>query len=172
MQVILLKQFEENDATIYVLCCSRSVVTPIYMTTCYKKEDFEPTSELNYYDNPTRTVLEETLAALDNGKYCLSFPSGTGGQMALITTMSPGDRIICGDNIYTGTIGLFRDIAANLSIETDFVDLTNIDNLKRALTPKTKMVWMETPTNPMMIVLDMKGIAGIFVSITLSSPVY
>ncbi len=138
----------------------RSVVPPIYMTTSYKKLDLDPTPEFNHYDNPTRTVLEETLAALDNGKYCLSFPSGTGGQMALITTMKAGDGIICGDNIYTGTIGLFRDIAANFGVETTFVDLTKLENLKKALKPNTKMVWMETPTNPMMIVLDIRGIAG------------
>lgn len=136
------------------------------MTTCYKKLDLVPTSEINYYDNPTRTVLEETLAALDNGKYGLSFPSGTGGQMALIATMSAGDGIICGDNIYTGTIGLFRDIAANRGIETQFVDLTKLDNLRKSLKPNTKMVWMETPTNPMMIVLDIRGIAGMFASIS------
>ncbi|XP_037050030.1 cystathionine gamma-lyase-like isoform X1 [Bradysia coprophila] len=139
----------------------KAVVLPIYMTTSYKKQDLDPTLELNHYDNPTRTVLENTLAALDVGKYCLSFPSGTGGQMTLISTMTPGDRIICGDNIYTGTIGLFRDIAVNFGIETDFVDLTKHDHLRKALTPKTKMVWMETPTNPMMIVLDIRGIAEI-----------
>lgn len=122
--------------------------------------DPEPTPEINRYDNPTRTVLEETLAALDNGKYCLSFPSGTGGQTTLISTMSRGDGIICGDNIYTGTIGLFRDIAVNFGIETTFVDLTCLENLRKALKPNTKMVWMETPTNPMMIVLDIRGIAG------------
>lgn len=132
------------------------------MSTSYKKQELVATSEFNYYESPTRTVLEETLAAIDNGKYCLSFPSGTGGQMALITTMTAGDRIICGDNIYTGTIGLFRDIAANFGIETEFVDLTKLENLKKSLTPNTKMVWMETPTNPMMIVLDIRGIAGVF----------
>lgn len=58
------------------------------MTTTYKKQDLEPTLEINHYDNPTRTVLENTLAALDVGKYCLSFPSGTGGQMTLISTMN------------------------------------------------------------------------------------
>lgn len=159
---------------IAILRCSRSVVTPIYMSTSYKKQDLEPTLDLHHYDNPTRTVLEDTLAALDNGKYCLSFPSGTGGQMALITSMSAGDRIICGDNIYTGTIGLFRDIAANFGIETEFVDLTKLDNLRKALTPNTKMVWMETPTNPMMIVLDIRSIVGMcfaFVTVLLNASV-
>lgn len=131
------------------------------MTTSYQKQGLAPSSEMNYYDNPTRTVLEQTLAALDNGKYCLSFPSGTGSQTALIATLKAGDGIICGDNIYTGTIGLFREIAADLGIEITFIDLTRLDLLRKAIKPNTKMIWMETPTNPMMIVQDVRGIADI-----------
>lgn len=131
------------------------------MSVTHRRSDLNPSTELQSYNSSTRTVLEETLAAIDNGKYCLSFPSGTGGQMALIATLMAGDGIICGDNIYTGTIGLFRDIAANVGIETEFVDLTKLDHLKNSLKPNTKVVWMETPTNPMMIVLDIKAIAEI-----------
>lgn len=129
------------------------------MCTSYGRRDIEP--ELSLYDNPTRKVLEETLAALDNGKYCLSFPSGTGGQTALIATLKAGDGILCGDNIYTGTIGLFREIAADLGIQVEFIDLTKMKDLKDALKPNTKIVWMETPTNPMMIVQDIRAIADI-----------
>lgn len=129
------------------------------MSSSYQRQDVA--SESSYYDNPTRTVLEQTLAALDNGKYSLSFPSGTGGQTALIATLKAGDGIICGDNIYTGTIGLFREIAADLGIVIDFIDLVVLDNLKKALKPNTKIVWMETPTNPMMIVQDIRAIADI-----------
>lgn len=136
-----------------------SVVPPIYMSSSYQRQDVA--SESSYYDNPTRTVLEQTLAALDNGKYSLSFPSGTGGQTALIATLKAGDGIICGDNIYTGTIGLFREIAADLGIVIDFIDLVVLDNLRKALKPNTKIVWMETPTNPMMIVQDIRAIAEI-----------
>jgi len=127
------------------------------MCTSYQKTGAK--SDLNNYDNPTRKVLEETLAALDNAKYCCTFPSGTGGQMTLMSGMKSGDGIICGDNIYTGTIGLFREIGAELGLTLTFIDLTNLNNLKNALRPNTKMVWMETPTNPMMIVLDIKAIA-------------
>lgn len=171
MQVICACRMCKKHFRLIFNSCSRSVVPPIYMSTTYKKEEVVATPEFSYYENPTRTVLEETLAAIDNGRYCLSFPSGTGGQMALITTMTAGDRIICGDNIYTGTIGLFRDIAANFGIETEFVDLTKLENLKKSLTPSTKMVWMETPTNPMMIVLDIRGIAGRFASCYTEWPV-
>lgn len=129
------------------------------MSTSYQRQGL--TSELSYYDNPTRTVLEQTLAALDNGEYSTTFPSGTGGQTALIATLKAGDGILCGDNIYTGTIGLFREIAVDLGIQVDFIDLTKLDNLRNAIRPNTKIVWMETPTNPMMIVQDIRGIADI-----------
>lgn len=131
------------------------------MSTTYGRQGIG--SEMQYFDNPTRTVLEQTLAALDNGKHCLTFPSGTGGQTALIATLKKGDGILCGDNIYTGTIGLFREIAADLGVKVEFIDLTKLDILKKtlALNPYTKIVWMETPTNPMMIVQDMKAIADI-----------
>lgn len=78
-----------------------------------------------------------------------------------MATLKAGDGIICGDNIYTGTIGLFREIAAELGIEVEFIDLTALEKLRKALKPNTKMVWMETPTNPMMIVQDMRAIADI-----------
>lgn len=129
------------------------------MSTSYQKHELG--EEFQNYDNPTRTVLEQTLAALDNGKFSLSFPSGTGGQTALIATLKAGDGILCGDNIYTGTIGLFREIAVDLGIEVEFIDLTNLESLRNALKPTTKIVWMETPTNPMMIVQDMRAIADI-----------
>lgn len=147
--------------TFVMFCCFRAVVPPIFMSTSYQKQDID--SEMQYFDNPTRTVLEQTLAALDNGKYCLSFPSCTGGQTALIATLKKGDGILCGDNIYTGTIGLFREIAADLGVKIEFIDLTKLDLLKKSLTlhPHVKIVWMETPTNPMMIVQDMKAIADI-----------
>lgn len=129
------------------------------MSTAYEQREI--TAEKSYYDNPTRTVLEKTLAALDNAKYALSFPSGTGGQTALMATLKTGDGILCGDNIYTGTIGLFREIFADLGVQVEFIDLTKLEQLKKALKPNTKFVWMETPTNPMMIVQDIKAIADI-----------
>jgi cystathionine gamma-lyase len=131
------------------------------LSTTYEAENIE--SDSSDCENPTITVLNQTLAALDNAKYCLTFPSGTGGQTALVAALKKGDGIICGDNIYTGTIGLFREIAADLGVIVEFIDLTNLDMLKQALErhPYTKVVWMETPTNPMMIIQDMQAIADI-----------
>jgi cystathionine gamma-lyase len=137
----------------------RSVVPPIYMSTSYERRGFD--DELTSYDNPTRTVLEQTLAALDSGKFALSFPSGTGGQTCLLATLKTGDGLICGDNIYTGTIGLFREVGVDLGLQVEFIDLTDLEALRRAMKPNTKVVWMETPTNPMMIVQDVRAIADI-----------
>jgi cystathionine gamma-lyase len=135
----------------------RSVVPPMYLSTTYQHD--ERASGLNNYENPTRTVLERTLAALDNGHFALTFPSGTAAQTALIATLKSGDGILCGDNIYTGTIGLFREMAVDMGIQVEFVDFTDLSNLKKALKSNTKFIWIESPTNPMMIVLDIKAIA-------------
>jgi cystathionine gamma-lyase len=131
------------------------------LSTAYETQNIE--SDSQDCENPTITVLNQTLAALDNAKYCLTFPSGTGGQTALVATLKKGDAIICGDNIYTGTIGLFREIAADLGVCVEFIDLTNLEQLKETLErhPLTKVVWMETPTNPMMIIQDIRAIAEI-----------
>lgn len=137
----------------------RSIATPIFLATANKLQG--DGRDFTGYENPTRTVLERTLAALDNAQYCLAYPSGTGGQTAMMSMLKLGDGIICGDNIYTGTIGLFREIFAEMGIEVQFVDLTDLDALRKALKPNTKVVWMETPTNPMMIVQDVRAIASI-----------
>lgn len=131
----------------------------MYLSATYQHD--ENVSGINHCESPTRAVLERTLAALDNGRYALTFPSGTGVQTALIATLKSGHHILCGDNIYTGTIGLFREMAVDMGIEVEFVDFSILNNLRKALKSNTKFVWVESPTNPMMIVLDIKAIADI-----------
>jgi cystathionine beta-lyase/cystathionine gamma-synthase len=126
------------------------------MTTCTKRGKVDTMEE-----NPTRMILEQTLAALDNGKYAVSFPSGTASQSCLIATLNAGDSIICGNNIYTGTIELFRETAVDLGLQVEFVDTTQPEDVRKALKPSTKLVWIETPSNPMMIVTNIKAIADI-----------
>jgi cystathionine gamma-lyase len=111
--------------------------------------------------NPTRNVLEECLAALDNGKYGITFASGLGTTTAIISTLKTGDGIITGDDVYGGTNRLFRNLAVNMGIEVQFVDMTNLKNLEAAIKPNTKLVWLESPTNPLMKVIDIKGVANI-----------
>lgn len=112
-------------------------------------------------ENPTRIILEQTLAALDNGKYALVFPSGTAGQSCLMAMLKAGDSILCGNNIYTGTIELFRETGVDIGLEVDFVDMTKPDEVRKALKSNTKIVWVETPSNPMMLISDIKTIADI-----------
>ncbi|CAO1432601.1 unnamed protein product, partial [Diamesa serratosioi] len=142
---------------------SRAVVPPISLSTTYKQSGPGQHAGFEYSrsGNPTRQVLEECLAAVDNGKYALTFSSGLGTTTAIITTLKTGDHIITGDDIYGGTNRLFRNLAVNMGIEVDFVDLTNLENLEAAFKPNSKMVWMETPTNPTMKVLDIKAIAEV-----------
>lgn len=140
----------------HILPFFRSIVAPIYMTTASHSA-----KNSNENENPTRTILEQTLAALDNGNYAVSFPSGTATQTCLIATLKAGDGIICGDNIYTGTIELFRETAVDLGLKVDFVDMTRPEEVRKALKSNTKMVWVETPSNPMMLITDIKAIVEI-----------
>jgi cystathionine gamma-lyase len=128
------------------------------MSSTHSSDSKNPCGE---NENPTRTILEQTLAALDNGNYAVSFPSGTATQSCLIATLKAGDGIICGDNIYTGTIELFRETAVDLGLNVEFVDMTKPDEVRRALKANTKMVWVETPSNPMMLITDIKAIVEI-----------
>lgn len=132
------------------------------MSTTYKQvgpADFPGGFEYSRSGNPTRQVLEQCLAAVDSAKYALTFASGLGTQTAIISTLKTGDGIITGDDIYGGTNRLFRNMAANMGMEVQFVDLTNLDNLKKAIKPNLKLVWLETPTNPTLKVIDIKAVS-------------
>lgn len=141
----------------------RSVVPPIGLSTTFKQ--FAPAQhagfEYSRSGNPTRNVLEKCLASLDNAKFCCTFASGLGAQTALITMLKTGDRIVTGDDIYGGTNRLFRNFAVPMGITVDFVDGTHLEKFENALKPDTKMVWIETPTNPMLKVIDIKALADL-----------
>lgn len=142
----------------------RSIVAPIYMsTTTTSHASNSDGIDLNMTDNPTRRILEQTLAALDNGKYAIVLPSGTAAQSVLITTLKAGDGIVCGDNIYTGTIELFRETAVDIGLKVIFVDMTRPEELRKALKSQksTKIVWIESPSNPMMLLSDIQNLSDI-----------
>ena len=103
--------------------------------------------------------MEDCLAALDNCKYALTFSSGLGAQSAIISTLKTGDGIIIGDDLYGGTNRLFRNIETHMGVDLTFVDLTDLKNLQAAIKPNTKLVWLETPTNPMLKVIDIRAVA-------------
>lgn len=138
---------------------SRAVVPPIVTSTVF--EVSLPVAECeNFYSrlgNPTRQVIEENLAALDNAKYALAFSAGVSAITAVITTLSEGDGIIASRNYYTGTIDAF-EIVNRLGIKVDYVDFDDLKNVENALKPNIKIVWAETNMNPLMNVIDIKAL--------------
>lgn len=142
---------------------SMSVVPPIVMSTTFKQygpADFKK-YEYGRSGNPSRDVLETCLASIENAKYGICFSSGLGATTALLGMLSAGDHMISGDDIYGGTNRLFQKVATNFGIETSFVDGTNVDNIEKAIKPNTKLIWIETPTNPTLKVIDIAAVAKI-----------
>lgn len=142
---------------------SRAVVPPISMSTTFKQ--FGPAKHSGYEygrsGNPTRDVLERCLASLDNGKYGLTFSSGLGVTTTVITMLKAGDHIVAGDDLYGGTNRLLRQVAMKMNIEVDFVDCTNLAKIEAAIKPNTKLFWIESPTNPLLKVIDIEAVCKV-----------
>jgi len=138
-------------------------MTPIYQTSTYVQE--APGKHRGYEyartGNPTRTALEANLAALENGKHGVCFSSGLGAMDAVIRLLKAGDHVVCCDDVYGGTYRLFTQVFARFGMEFSFVDMDDPARVERAVTPATKMVWIETPTNPLLKVLDIARVAEI-----------
>ncbi|EDW79074.1 uncharacterized protein Dwil_GK12336 [Drosophila willistoni] len=142
---------------------SNAVIPPISLSTNFK-QNFPPEKDGFKYSrggNPTRKVLETCLAALDNAKYGLTFSSGLGATTAVLSMLSAGDHIVVGDDIYGGTNRLIRQITSRFGISATFVDPTNLEAFKAAFKPETKLVWIESPTNPLITIVDIKAISVI-----------
>ncbi|KAL5282614.1 CTH.2 family protein [Megaselia abdita] len=142
---------------------SLSVIPPIITSSTFKQTD--PGSGKGYiytrYDNPTRDCLNKVLAALDNAKYGVTFASGLGSITAIFTLLKAGDHVICGDDVYGGTSRFIREIVSNFGMQYDFVDTTDLEAIKKAIKPNTKLCWIETPTNPLMKAMDIEAIGKI-----------
>lgn len=143
---------------------SMCVIPPICLSTTYKQDGPAQHRGFKYSrsGNPTRNLLEKCLASLDNGKYGLTFSSGLGATTVVLSMLSSGDHMIVGDDVYGGTNRLIRQVAVRLGIEATFADPTNLDELRAAIKPNTKLVWMETPTNPLIKVADIEKICEVF----------
>ncbi|XP_066157270.1 cystathionine gamma-lyase isoform X2 [Euwallacea fornicatus] len=142
---------------------SLALVTPIVTSTTYKQ--FGP-ADYKKYDysrsgNPTREVLEKVLAKLDNAKYGLAFASGLGATTALLGILNAGDHIISGSDVYGGTNRLFNKVAIKFGIKVTLQDFSDLSNFEKSITDNTKLIWIETPTNPTMQVVDIKAISDI-----------
>ena len=140
-----------------------AIMTPIYQTSTYVQES--PGKHKGYAyargKNPTRVALEKCLASLENAKHGLCFSSGQGAEDAIIKLLRPGDEVIATDDIYGGSYRMFIKIYEHFGIKFHFVDMTNAASIENFITEKTKMIWVETPTNPLMRILDIVAICKI-----------
>ena len=138
-----------------------AIMTPIFMTSTYVQE--EPGVHKGYdysrADNPTRAAYEKALATLEGARHALAFSSGLAAEQAIIQLLDPGSRILVCDDVYGGTGRLFRKLFAKYNLDFQFLDLNNDAEVKAALTPNTKLIWAETPTNPTMKVLNLAKLA-------------
>ena len=141
-----------------------AVITPIYQTTTFEQE---APGEYKGYDysrsgNPTRTVLEEVLAGMEGGAHGYAFSSGTGALTTLsLALLQPGDHIVVGDDVYGGTYRLFNKVLMHFGLKPTYVDMTDPQNVRAAITPETRMIFLETPTNPLLKLIDLEQIIAI-----------
>ncbi|MEO6903214.1 MAG: cystathionine gamma-synthase [Bacteroidia bacterium] len=138
-----------------------AIMTPIYQTSTYTQESPGKNKGYAYArgKNPTRTALEKCIAALEGAKHCLCFSSGMGAIDAVAKLLRPGDEVITGDDLYGGTYRMFTKVFANYGIKFHFIDMKDINNIKKHITKNTKLIWLETPTNPTMQIIDIQACA-------------
>ncbi|MGI8848649.1 MAG: trans-sulfuration enzyme family protein, partial [Pyrinomonadaceae bacterium] len=140
-----------------------AVSVPIYQTSTYAQEGLGKHKGFEYArtQNPTRLALEKNIAALEGAKYGFAFASGMSATDAVLKLVKAGDHVIVGDNTYGGTFRLFSKILANYGIEFDYVDTADATNVEKAFKTNTKMVFVETPTNPIMTVTDLQVVTDV-----------
>lgn len=138
-------------------------MTPIYQTSTYwqKSPGEHKGYEYSRGTNPTRKALEDCLAALENCKYGLAFSSGMGATDAVLRLLKPGDEVITGNDLYGGSYRIFTKVYEKYGIKFHFLDLSNPENIIPYINENTKLVWIETPTNPTMRIIDIEGVAKI-----------
>jgi cystathionine beta-lyase/cystathionine gamma-synthase len=140
-----------------------AIMTPIFQTSTYVQEAPGVNKGFEYArsQNPTRQALETALAAIEFGKFGLAFSSGVAATDAVIKLLSPGDEVIAPHDMYGGTYRLFTKVFAKFGIVFTYVDTASIANIEAAITPKTRLIWIETPTNPLMNITDIAATATI-----------
>lgn len=140
-----------------------AIMTPIYQTSTYVQEAVGEHKGYEYSrtSNPTRNALEKSLAALENGSFGACFGSGLAAIDCAMKLLSPGDEVITTADIYGGSYRLFTSVFAKYGIVFHFVDFQNLETVQQHLNANTKMVWVETPSNPMMNIVDLQGLANI-----------
>jgi cystathionine beta-lyase/cystathionine gamma-synthase len=140
-----------------------AVMTPIYQTSTYAQSSPGVHKGYEYArtGNPTRTVLENNLAALENGKFGICFSSGLAAMDAVIRLLQPGDEVLACDDLYGGSYRLLTKVHGGFGIKSRFVGMNNLTAFESAIRPETKLIWIETPTNPMLNIVDILAICNI-----------
>jgi cystathionine gamma-lyase len=139
-----------------------AIMTPVYLTSTYVQEGVGNHKGFEYSrtHNPTRSALEAAFAALEHGSHGLAFASGLAAMDTVLKTLKPGDEVISTNDLYGGSYRLFTTVFAHYGITFHFVDLSDLNALKEALNEDTRLVWIETPTNPMMQITDIAAVAS------------
>lgn len=140
-----------------------AVCTPIYQTSTYVQDELGKHKGYEYArtQNPTRSALESCLAAIEDGKYGLAFGSGLAATNTVMNLLSKGDHVIVGDDVYGGTFRIFDKVFTRYGLSFSFIDARNPENFEKAIKPETKLLWIETPTNPLLQLADIKALAQI-----------
>src|SRR5881398_1788272 len=139
-----------------------AVSAPIHLSTTFER-DVEGTYSRGFMytrnDNPNRKALEQGVSALEGGAAAAAFGSGMAAAMGLLAALAPGDHVLAHVDAYYGTSRLLRDLFLRWKLEADFTDMSNLPAVKKALRPKTKLAWMETPSNPLLKIVDLAAVA-------------
>lgn len=140
-----------------------AIMTPIYQTSTYWQASPGEHKGFEYSrgTNPTRKALEDCMAALENGRFGLAFSSGMQATETVLKLLKPGDEVIAGNDLYGGTYRMFTKIFEGLGIKFKFINFHDAENLRSAISDKTRLVWIETPTNPTMQIVDIEAVAAI-----------
>jgi cystathionine beta-lyase/cystathionine gamma-synthase len=140
-----------------------AIMTPIFQTSTYVQSAPGQNKGYEYArsQNPTRSVLEAALAAIENGKYGLCFSSGVAATDAVIKLLQPGDEVITGNDLYGGTYRLFNKVFAKFGIRFHYINMQDANNISNYINQSTKLIWIETPTNPLMNIIDIAAVSSI-----------
>ncbi|HZO71491.1 MAG TPA: cystathionine gamma-synthase [Ktedonobacteraceae bacterium] len=140
-----------------------AIMTPIFQTSTFAQAGMGEHKGFEYArtGNPTRSALEECIAALENGKYGLAFASGMAAENAILSLLSTGEHMIACDDLYGGSYRIFEKVMSRYNVTTSYVTASNIADYEKAIRPNSKLIWLETPTNPLLRLIDIKAIADI-----------
>ncbi|MGZ3601269.1 MAG: cystathionine gamma-synthase [Ktedonobacterales bacterium] len=140
-----------------------ATITPIYQTSTYTQQGLGENKGYEYSrtGNPTRTALEACLASLENASHGLAFASGLAATSAVLSLLRPGQHVIAGDDLYGGTYRIFERVLRPMGVTFDYVPAREVQAYARAIKPETKMIWAETPTNPLLSLVDIQALASI-----------